>query len=384
MNRMNIGLITGEFAPMQGGVGDFTGTLAEALAAQGHAISILTDARGNKTAAYYHNSPVIRRWGFGTLSTVREWVSKRRVEVVNLQFETAAYAMSPWIHLVARAIHPVPLVTTFHDLHEPYLFPKAGVFRRGLMNYLARHSARVIVTNPEDAATLRGRGFNHITEIPIGSNIPVNPPIGYDRIAWRREYYQAEHDQFVIGYFGFMNASKGVDELLRALYHVRERNASAKLVLIGGKTGSSDPANLSFAEHLQFIIQSLNLQEMIIETGFADPRAISGHLLACDVVALPFKDGVSYRRGSFMAALAHGCAILTTPPAVPYPLLENVVTYSPPDPEKLAAALIDLANDPVRRAQLSSTARSLAPHFNWETIAAHTADVYRQAVARRV
>lgn len=364
---------------MQGGVGDFTGALASVLAQQDHKISILTDQRGYDTLRYVHNSPIIKRWDWQSLTVARDWARKRQPEVVNLQFETAAYQMSAWVHLLARAIAPIPLVTTFHDLHAPYLFPKAGTFRRGVMNYLTRHSAEVIVTNPEDAATLRGRGFSHINEIPIGSNIPVNPPPGYERGRWRATHFGTD-DHFIIGYFGFMNASKGVDELLRALRYVLDQGISAKIVLIGGRTGSSDPANAAYAEQIQFIIQSLKLEAHVIETGFADAAAVSGHLLACDVVALPFKDGVSYRRGSFMAALVHGCAILTTPPVVPYPLLEKAVAYAEPEPRQLAEALVNLARDPAHRETLGSNARALAPEFDWETIATRTADIYLQAL----
>ena len=39
---MKIGLITGEFPPMPGGVGDFTRSLAEALRKRGHEIHILS------------------------------------------------------------------------------------------------------------------------------------------------------------------------------------------------------------------------------------------------------------------------------------------------------------------------------------------------------
>jgi glycosyltransferase involved in cell wall biosynthesis len=39
---MRIGLVTGEFPPDQGGVGDFTHHLAEALAALGHDVHVVT------------------------------------------------------------------------------------------------------------------------------------------------------------------------------------------------------------------------------------------------------------------------------------------------------------------------------------------------------
>ena len=40
---MRIGLITGEYPPMQGGVGDFTQELGKGLAALGHDVHVITD-----------------------------------------------------------------------------------------------------------------------------------------------------------------------------------------------------------------------------------------------------------------------------------------------------------------------------------------------------
>jgi len=42
---MKVGLISGEFPPMPGGVGDFTPILADNLLAQGHSAFLLSRAR---------------------------------------------------------------------------------------------------------------------------------------------------------------------------------------------------------------------------------------------------------------------------------------------------------------------------------------------------
>ena len=43
MMSIKIGLVTGEYAPMQGGVGDFTREVARALVARGHEVHVVTN-----------------------------------------------------------------------------------------------------------------------------------------------------------------------------------------------------------------------------------------------------------------------------------------------------------------------------------------------------
>ena len=59
-------------------------------------------------------------------------------------------------------------------------------------------------------------------------------------------------------------------------------------------------------------------------------------------MALPYVDGASLRRGSLLAAIAHGKAIVTTEPRYPIEGLrhEDSVLYVPPnDPQSLADAV---------------------------------------------
>src|SRR5215207_5610532 len=123
---MRIGLITGEYPPMRGGVGDFTALLAQALQTHGHTIEVFS----TPPAQSQHGETVhttIRRWDFRSLPTVQRWAKANWLDVLNLQYQTAAYRMSPWIHVLPRWVKAAPIVTTFHDLRFPYLFPKAGL-----------------------------------------------------------------------------------------------------------------------------------------------------------------------------------------------------------------------------------------------------------------
>jgi glycosyltransferase involved in cell wall biosynthesis len=230
---------------------------------------------------------------------------------------------------------------------------------------------------------LKTQDIRCLRQIPIGSNIRAELPPNYDRSAWRKQL-NIPDDTMLIGYFGFMNASKGVDTLLKGAAAAIGQGVNAHILLIGGRTGSSDPTNTAFAAQIDQLIAQLDLGSRVHWTGFVDDRQVSAYLSACDMVALPFNDGVSFRRGSFMAALAHGCPIITTTPQVDLPEIQdgdNVRLIPPESPEALAAAIRELANDSAARQQLGANARILAQRFTWDNIAAQTVAFFREIIA---
>ncbi|MCS6872376.1 MAG: glycosyltransferase family 4 protein [Anaerolineae bacterium] len=378
---MRIGFITGEYPPMEGGVGAFTHELAAALVALGHEVYVLTHwrAKGNDETGVQVAAEV-RDWNWAALLQAQRWARRHRLEVINLQYEAAAFGkVAPLVHLLPSRLSDFATVTTFHDLLVPYLFPKAGGLRyRALLN-LARTARGVIVTNVQDEQQLaKERGMPPLRRIPIGSNIAPAPLPDFDRAAVRAALGIPE-SSVLVGYFGFLNASKGAACLLRGVARALQSGVDAYLVLIGGRTGTSDPSNVHYAESIDALISQLSLSERVRRTGFVESAAVSAYLLACDMLALPYTDGVSFRRGSFMAGLAHGCPIITSTPAVPLPELhhgDNVYLVPPEQPEALGEAIRTLADAPQLRARLSQNACQLAEQFTWTRIAQRTADFF--------
>jgi glycosyltransferase involved in cell wall biosynthesis len=272
---MKIGMITGEFPPMTGGVGAFSRILAETMQAQGHEVQILSR---HGTDSDTLPISTIGTWGMASYAPIQEWVHKHQFDVVNLQFQTAAYDMSPFVHFLPNMVH-APLVTTFHDLRFPYLFPKAGKLRTWIVNHLARKSDAVIATNHEDGQQLSDLNQQHIV-IPIGSNIMSELPQDYDRNHWR-ERVGADDDTFLLGHFGFIKEIKGIDYLLSAVNKLRTGGLRIRLVFIGGRSnivdgGSDDP----YVAHVDKRIQQLGLEEFIYWTGFVEEDEVASYLSA--------------------------------------------------------------------------------------------------------
>jgi glycosyltransferase involved in cell wall biosynthesis len=375
---MRVGLVTGEYAPMPGGVGDFTRELGGALAELGVEVHVITARGAHRAAGPVSVHPIIGRWGWTSLLRVRGLALRLRLDLLNVQYQAAAYGLGAPIHFLPQWVG-VKTVVTFHDLRIPYLFPKAGGLREGAVNHLARSAAGVIVTDAADEAELRRRGgVRHLARIPIGSNISPEPPEGYDREAWRAKL-GVRADELLLGYFGFLNASKGADTLISALAVLQDRKARVKLVLIGGQAGASDATDAGFAAQIDKMISRYDVADRIIRTGYVERGEVSAHLLACDVVVLPYRDGVSFRRGSLQAALAHGCPIITTEPEHPLPELrdgENIRLGPRESAPGLVLAVSQLLEAPALRSRLGEGARELAQGFRWPSIAARTLEVY--------
>jgi glycosyltransferase involved in cell wall biosynthesis len=134
---------------------------------------------------------------------------------------------------------------------------------------------------------------------------------------------------------------------------------------------------------VQRTIQERGLASRLTATGFVPPEEVSASFYGADICVLPYRDGASFRRGSLMAALAHGMPIVSTTPRVALSELrdgENVVLVPPRDPRALADAVASLAHDADLRWRIGEGARQLSREFNWERIAARTLEVYHAVI----
>lgn len=417
--------VSGEFPPMQGGVGDCTFEIAQGLARLGVQVHVLTTGSAvdrspveQPSAGDSRECPVevhrlVGKWNWSCLRLITVVAGDLAPSIVHIQFQTGAYGMHPAINFLPRYMRPrlggdggprqksnearPRVVTTFHDLKVPYLFPKAGPFREWVVRSLARSSDAAIATNAQDYNRLASWQVARLALLPIGSNISPKPPPEYDRDAWRARF-GIGRKMTLLSYFGFLNESKGGETLIRALAQIPR----SKLMIVGGQVGSSDPTNIAYLKRVKELIQALGLVTRVLWTDYMSGSEVSACLLSSDICVLPYRDGASFRRGSFMAALAHGLPIVTTFPPTSTshssitrtsvqldqdrqvgPLLpilrngENVMLVPPDDPEALAGAISQLATSPGLRQDLSRGAQELAAFFTWDKIAQQHLDFYR-------
>ncbi len=414
-------LITGEYPPARGGVGDYTCKLHLALEEKGVCTRVLTrknwgsgirdqgSVTGSRSLIPFESERI-------TLPAALRALRGCGARIAHVQYQSGAYDMRPTINLLPLLLKRLwggSVVVTFHDLRAPYLFPKAGPLREWANRLLARTADAVIATNPEDAARLASWGVKRVRLVPIGSNIADNPPGDYNRAAWRAAR-NVEPTTTLLAYFGFLNSTKGLDDLLCALVLLREQNDPSllsgqafRLMMVGGGLGSSDPTNRATATQLDALARELGVQDALLWTGYLSPREVSAALRSADIAVLPYSDGASFRRGSLLAALEHGLPVVSTRPVGTMddgrwtmddgrwtmddgrwtmddgPGLvdgENVLLVAPGDVAALAEGVGRLGWDDELRAKLSIGARDLARSFSWERIAEMHEELYTELI----
>ena len=347
------------------------------MAARGSACHVATESRSaNDLDARVHavRSRLPLQAAIDTLRVVR----RVRPDVVHLHYQAGAFARPGEMMGLARLLpgmaNPSRLAVTFHDLHRPYLFPKAGRLREAMVRGLGRGADTAIYVDESDRHRAVAEGYGEANGHWIPAGPTIEPPAnGGDRRA-ARAALDLDSDAFIVGFFGFRQRSKGIEVLAHAMRRAELAGPHMRLVLIGA---AGPPTNSRRAEPP--VPPSAFDGLRLVDTGEQRPEAISRWLVACDAIALPFLDGLSARRGSFMNAVAHGVPVVTTAPPVEGTVdveADEVAFVAAGDAAGLAAALAAIRDDPTRRRQLAAGSLAIAARHTWAEIARRTLAAY--------
>lgn len=373
-----LALLTAEYAPVQGGIGDYTRLLASALRAEHIPAQVWTghQGAGDGVPRVVLELPV---WNWQVWGRMLAAVHERKPAIVHIQYQTGAYGMHPAINLLPAVLRRLPeppaIVVTAHDLLPPYLFPKAGPVRHAVTGRLLKDADAVVTTNDDDYAKLSAGQFGRIrrlVQIPIGTNIqPVAVP---ERGILRARLGLPEGP--IVAFFGLISQSKGLETLLDAAIRLPD----VHLLIIGGDSPAA--FDRDYAGHIRQRLREPALAGRVTATGHLGDSDASAYLSVADVIALPFADGASYRRGSVLAALAHGTPLVTTHPSSPMspPLRDGyeALLVPPGDAPALASALSRALHTAPLRATLRRESLALAAQFGWPAIARQHIDLYRE------
>jgi len=294
--RLRWHILTGEYPPAWGGVGDYTAQVAAALASAGDTVTVWTpestlpDRFGPKSRhvleAAFRSDP-----GVVLLQYVPNALGARGM---NLPF-------CRWLRDRARSGTDVRVM-----FHEPYFYFTIARPWRNVLAIVQRAMARVLldVANHAYISTESWRRYlappdgTRLDLLPIPSNVPPASAATGDR--HRRAI--APEGEPIVGHFGSYGDHVEA-ELLRVLPKIAARPLGARFAFIG--SGSAEFLGRLAARYPEIAARSW-------ASGRIDAGVVSAALRACDVLIQPYPDGITTRRTSAMAGLQHGIPIVTT------------------------------------------------------------------------
>jgi glycosyltransferase involved in cell wall biosynthesis len=382
-------LITCEYAPRVGGVADHTRLFAEGLAAEGDRVCVWcpsTAGESQPTAA----GVTVRRelgsfrpadlWRVGR--ALRRFNAPRKLLVQWVPHGYGYRSMNVWfcLWLCARAFLRGDEVTFI--VHEPFLAFGEGTWRQDLVALVHRlmttalllSARRVWTTIPKWEECWRPYALGRRVPfgwLPVPSTTPVTASPS-EAAATRALYVPA--GVALVGHFGTYGGhiARTLTRLLPRLLSVEETDCAVLLLGQGSELMREE-----------ILRTRPELASRIHASGTLAPDALSRHLAACDLLLQPYSDGVSARRTSAMAGLAHGLAVVTTKGALTEELWaeSGAVALAPAgdDDALLGEARRVLASSEARM-QLGTAGRKL---YRERFDLAHTVAAFRGAAAER-
>jgi glycosyltransferase involved in cell wall biosynthesis len=307
---VRIALVCPHFPPQNCGVGDYTARLARELGSLGHEIGVWTGQPSPIEVNHAIQIVPMNRdnpWGRADLARIGRGISTWRADAVIVQYTPYLYArngIQPWLPLWVMGLKRKlrkPVCVMAHELHYPVgLTPDRVVF--GLPQFCIFQSLALVADQvffSYDVVRSRYAGrypwrAKRFHWVPVSSNIERARTNGTPIL----ERHGIDPRVKLVLQFGGSHPTRLFDHLNAAYSRVTRE--------IG-----EDRVSFVFVGMDQKAVQS-KFRGKARGLGYLPAEEVSTILSRADLVLAPFMDGVSTRRGSVMAALAHGRPVVTT------------------------------------------------------------------------
>ena len=309
--------IFGEYPPQPGGVSDYTSLVAAGLAEHGDEVHVWCGSSSNADSQPKFPGVVVHRdLGEVSPSDLRRvgeqldrFPAPRRILVQWVPHAYGRRAMNVgfcrWLlHRASRSGDTVEIMAheCFLRFGRTWKQTAAAAVQRWMTILLMRAVERVWISIPEWEDLFRPYTLGRkvvFEQLPIPSNIPVlHNPEAVESI--RRRY--APGGEILMGHFG--THGRPITSILEPILTTLGEEPTGQSILLIGVGSEEFRAELTNRKPA--------LEPLVHATGALSAADLSAHLAACDLIIQPYPDGVSSRRGSLMAALAHGRPIVST------------------------------------------------------------------------
>ncbi len=259
----------------------------------------------------------------------------------------------------------IPVVHTIHDVDPLFHTADAAELAK-----LYAEVDRLIVHAPANRMALLQRHPNLGNHVRIVPHIALDWPtsLDMDRASARRQL-GIPANAIVLLFFGSIRAYKGLETLIDAFVQARMSLPDVWLVI----AGRPDSRRTDLA------LQQLGTHT-VIHPDYIPSDQVWCYHLAADIAIIPYRQ-VS-QSGTLITAMGFGLpTIVTRVGSLPETVEDSGWIIPPDNPEALAQAIRDAANDPDRRKQMGQHAQQIIKErHSPEQIAAQMLPLYEEVL----
>jgi glycosyltransferase involved in cell wall biosynthesis len=357
-----------DYTPVVGGIENHVKLLAEAQAARGHAVTVLTTSRAHHTRVVELNGVrVIYAARWATISSApisfafARLLARERADIAHLHFPYPwGEAVYLWFGCARKT------VMTYHSDIVRQKFLRV-VYSPVMRRVLARVDA-IMATSP-----------NYIETSPVLSRWRekcVVVPLGIDARAFETSplapRLAMERGEVHLLFVGQLRYYKGLNYLLDALREIPD----ARLTVVG--TGPKE-------REWQTLARALSVHDRVQFVGAVKDAELPAYFAACDIFVLPASERSEAFGAVQLEAMAAGKPVISCDVGTGVAWVnQNQVTglvVPPREPHALAAAIRRLMADTALRARMGEAGRArVGAEFTLARMVARVMQVYAQVL----
>lgn len=363
------------FPPMPSGIGEHVAYLAEYLRARGHDVDVVTAG----TREPHADPPYVIRIGRTIPVPINQSIGRitlapRLLTRLKKVLDAKPYdilhlhpPLSPSIPLALLHLSETVNIGTFHAAHRNlFLY---DVFQNVLERYARKLHGRIAVSRV--AAESVSRYFpGEYTIIPNGVDIrrfrPDLPPIPW----------MTQSPAFHVLFVGRFEPRKGLLYLLRAVYLLRDRIPSLRLVVVG-----DGPLRAFYHRE----VTRLGIGNRVVFVGRVSRDQLPRYYVSADVFVSPATGAESF---GIVLLEAQACGAPVVASHIPgYAQVirdgENGILVPPRSPRHLARALLELYEHPDLAHRLREAGfRVVRTRYAWDVVARAVENFYRETLRK--
>jgi D-inositol-3-phosphate glycosyltransferase len=306
-------------------------------------------------------------------------------EHIGYELIHANFWMSGLVACELKSRLQIPFVITFHALgevrkiyqKEDDRFPECRV---SIEKEVAKHADRIIAECPQDKEDLMNyyeAAEDKISVIPCGFSKTEFYPIDKSEA---RGILKLNPDENIVLQLGRMVPRKGIDNVIRAMSHLKSSNLEARLLVVGGDSYDPNPVSNPELARLMGIAREMNVAAPVTFTGKKDRDILKYYYSAADIfVTTPWYEPFGITP---LEAMACGTPVIGSDVGgIKYSVVDKYTGFlvPPNNPEALAEKMrLLFSNKDLLHTMGANAKQWVNTEFTWADVSKMVAQLYQE------